>query len=447
MILERHYDDEALIAMLHADNAASDEHLSACAACTETFESYRAIAGVLGEEAVWDLREPSEDGSSRTIAALRAAATHIESDEVHADHLIEEMTKLPRQWWTSTVLSDERYQTTAVARRLVAASEIKIDTAPPEAVDLAAAGVALSEALEEGEFLPQIRGAAYRQHAFALQYVGKFNEALASVERAQQAFEGCAVSEYELARLDIVRAAICAQSQKLDEGLKVSRRAAHVFQQFGDIQRLVSAKIGEANMMIQAHQMRDALSILLDLHRRYEAKIDTYTRAVLLNNIGGCHWNIGQPTEGLQALQLSAELFAEAGNQAESTRVAYNLALLLGANGRRADSKNRLVVIRAEFERLGMPHSAVVAGLDLAEIALLENNFEEVENLCRTAIRQFEAAGIAHSSDALTALTYLREAAEQRRATQEIVWHVKTYIRRLPDEPALLFAPAPLPPS
>jgi hypothetical protein len=44
-------------------------------------------------------------------------------------------------------------------------------------------------------------------------------------------------------------------------------------------------------------------------------------------------------------------------------------------------------------------------------------------------------------------LTFLREAAQQRRATREIVWHVKTYIRRLPDEPALRFAPAPLPPA
>jgi len=76
-----------------------------------------------------------------------------------------------------------------------------------------------------------------------------------------------------------------------------------------------------------------------------------------------------------------------------------------------------------------------------------KRNFEEVEDLCRTAIRQFETAGVPHSSEALTALTFLREAAEQRRATQEIVWHVRTYIKRLPDEPALLFAPAPLPPA
>jgi hypothetical protein len=152
-------------------------------------------------------------------------------------------------------------------------------------------------------------------------------------------------------------------------------------------------------------------------------------------------------TEALQSLQLAAEVYNELGHETEAVRVRYNVALLLAANGRRSEARTRLVEVQNDFLRLGMTHVAVVAGLDLAELALLENSFEEVEDLCRAAIRQFEKAGVAYTSEALTALTFLREAAEQRRATQEIVWHVKTYIRRLPDEPALLFAPAPLPPA
>jgi hypothetical protein len=152
-------------------------------------------------------------------------------------------------------------------------------------------------------------------------------------------------------------------------------------------------------------------------------------------------------TDALQCLQMSAELFAELGNAQDSARVSYSVALLLSASGRRADAKKRLRDAQAEFGRLGMVHTAAVAALDLAEMALLENDFQEVEQLCRGAMKQFETAGVAYSTEALTALTFLREAAEQRRATQEIVWHVKTYIRRLPDEPALLFAPAPLPPA
>jgi hypothetical protein len=130
----------------------------------------------------------------------------------------------------------------------------------------------------------------------------------------------------------------------------------------------------------------------------------------------------------------------------EAARIRHNVALLLSAEGKRAEARKRLRDCQVEFERLGMVHNCVLAALDLSEIALLENNFEEVEQLCHAAMRQIEAAGVSYSREALIALTYLREAAEQRRATQETFWHVKTYIGRLPDHPALLFAPAPLPP-
>jgi tetratricopeptide (TPR) repeat protein len=167
----------------------------------------------------------------------------------------------------------------------------------------------------------------------------------------------------------------------------------------------------------------------------------------VLNNIAICQKNIGRVADAMQTFQDAAALFEELGAVAECAQLRYNIAQLLAAEGNQLEGRRRMRDARAEFERLGMVHISVITGLDLAEFAVLENNFKEVEELCRTAIRQFEKAGVAHSSEALTALTFLREAAEQRRATQEIVWHVRTYIKRLPDEPALLFAPAPLPPT
>jgi hypothetical protein len=160
-----------------------------------------------------------------------------------------------------------------------------------------------------------------------------------------------------------------------------------------------------------------------------------------------CRQNLRQVSEAVQAYQLAALLYDERGVATEAARVRYNIAVLLAAEGRQSDARKSLREAQVEFEKLGMVHVAVLAGLELAEIALLERNFQEVEDLCRKAIQQFEKAGVVHSSEALAALTFLREAAEQRRATQEIVWHVKTYIRRLPEEPALLFAPTPLPPA
>lgn len=448
MILERHYDEEALIAILNSDGGGSrDPHLAGCARCTEQFEAYQAMAEVLGHDEVWNLSDNFDQGADRGAAAIRKFANEMESDEGEAKQLVDELLKLPRQWWLARIERDERYGTSAVLRRLIEVSEAKISTMPAEAVEIAAAAIALGGMLPETDPVLQLSGAAYRQHAFALFYVGNFAKALESVEHAQGILERCTVSEYALARLDVVRSLIYSRQERFDEARALSRAAASVFQAFGDVQRLASARLSEAYLLMQSHNCRDALTIMNDVRQRFWSNVDLGTRALLLGNIGSCRWQLGQIADALQELQVSAELYTELGNEPEAARVRYSVAMLLAAEGKRAEAKKRFDEVIREFQRLGMTQSAVVAGLDLAEIALVENNFEEVEELCRAAIRQFEAAGVPYSSEALTALTYLREAAEQRRATQATVWHVKTYIRRLPDQPALLFAPAPLPPA
>ncbi|HEX9161814.1 MAG TPA: tetratricopeptide repeat protein [Thermoanaerobaculia bacterium] len=448
-MVHRHYDEEALIALLHsgADAISSDPHLAGCSSCADTLDSYRAIVEVLGEEAVWDLREAHQDEAARGAASLRSIAEAMHAEHESAADVVAELLKSPRQWWVATVLRDERYQTAGAARRLIEVSESKIDTMPPDAIEAAAAAVAIVGGLDETNAVLQLSGAAYRQHAYALFYTGEFNRALESIEAAQQIFDRCVVSEYEIARLDIVRALVYRGQERYNEALELARKSANVFAAFGDRQRLASALMTEAYLLMFLHNFRDALPILTDIDQQFAQEIDLDTRARTIHNIAGCQYNLGRIPDALNSFQLAAALFDELGNETEAARIRYNVAVVLTEQGRHDEAKRRMRAARSDFERLGMVDRAAVAGLDLAEFALLENNFKEVEDLCRAAIRQFEASGVPYSSDALTALTFLREAAEQRRATQEIVWHVKTYIKRLPDEPALLFAPAPLPPA
>jgi len=444
-MVERHHDEETLIAILHSGE--EDLHLKSCPSCTDVIESYRAITETLRDEDVWTVRDPHEAGAARGAAALRAFVAAKNNEDAEARELVDELLTSPRQWWTPTVINDERYQNAGVARRLIEVSESKIDTMPPDAVETAAAAIAITDVIDGDESLLQLRGSVYRQHAYALFYIGEHDAALKSVDCAQRIFEQCIVSDYDLARLDIVRSLVYAQQQRYEEALRVARGAAKVFRAFGDTQRFVSACMSEAYLLMQARRDRDALNRLLELKDDFWSQVDNHTRGVLLNNIGSCQSNLGHITDALQSLQFAAELYDELSNATEAVRVRYNVAMLLSTHGRQREAKTRFSEVQSAFASLGMAHNAVIVGLDLAEIALVENNFKEVEDLCRTAIRQFETAGVAYSSEVLTALTFLREAAEQRRATQEIIWHVKTYIRRLPEEPALLFAPAPLPPA
>ncbi len=446
MMLERHYDEESLIELLHSGEgfAGSDPHLSSCPSCTVLLESYRVITEALGDGEVWAPSEIADaQAAARGATSLRAFASAMETEDDRAVALVDELLLLPRQWWVATVERDQRYHNAGVVRRLIEVSEAKIDTMPSEAVTAAAAAIAVGDDIGDGD--AQIHGTAYRQHAFALFYTGDFPGALTSIERAQQIFERTSVSEYAIARLNIVRALVYRAQDRFTEALALARSSAQVFRSFGDSQRLASAIMTEAALLMHQHRYRDALPLLQEVERKYAADLDTRARAI--HNIAICQKLLGHIAEALTSYQAAAAVFDELGSVTDAALVRYNVALLLVGEGKREEGRKRMRAARSELQHLGMVHTAVVASLDLAELAVLDRNFPEVEQLCRVAMTPFETAGIAHSSEALTALTFLREAAEQRRATQETVWHVRTYLKRLPHEPALLFAPAPLPPA
>ena len=232
--------------------------------------------------------------------------------------------------------------------------------------------------------------------------------------------------------------------ERHDDALRVASRAARVFEAFGDRQRLASAKVAIANAHIFQLQYRDALPLLQDIEAEFRAEVDSDTRARVLGNIALCQIELQLISEGLTNYQVAAAIFEELGNVSEAARIRYHVAGLLAANGKHAEAKNRLRSVRNDFQKIGMLHLAVSAGLDLSEILISEKSFAEAEQLCIEAIRQFERTGLGTTTQGLTALSFLKEAAAERRATPQVARHVRTYIERLPNEPQLLFAPPPL---
>ena len=117
--------------------------------------------------------------------------------------------------------------------------------------------------------------------------------------------------------------------------------------------------------------------------------------------------------------------------------------VMLAEAGKVPDACERLRNLTKEMEQLGMTVDAALASLDVADLLLTQNRYEEVEEICRSTMRAFELAGLSYTTRALTALAYIREAASQRRTDQTLLRNVREYIRKLPRQPNLLFAPAP----
>lgn len=450
MIAERHYDDETLIGLLGLNlEAQRDPHLEVCSTCSENLASYRAIAEVLGEEAAWELRDLRQEPVPETISTLKSFAAVIAEDDAAGADLVTELLAMPVSERSAAAGSRLELQTPGVVRALVTASESAVDHDPAQALAIAALATEIAEQIvaeDRDDRVPRARGMAWRQYAYSAFYVGDFVKATQAVESARAAFEQCVVSEYDLARVDIVRGLVLTAEERHQEARLVVRHAAKIFRAFGDRRRLASARMAEAFSLLHQMQYREALAMLLEIESEYREEMDNTARAGVMANLALCYLQVGATADAVNHYQIAAAIYEETGSRSEAARVRYNLASLLAENGRHVEAKARFRSLRKEFEQLGMLHLAVQAGLDLAELLLVEKSYAEAEELCAAAVRQFAASGLAQKTAGLTALIYLQEAAALRQATPEAARHVRKYVERLPKEPALLFAPLPLAP-
>jgi hypothetical protein len=183
--------------------------------------------------------------------------------------------------------------------------------------------------------------------------------------------------------------------------------------------------------------------MLESLERDVRTRADGLTHALVVANLGYCKWKSGKRDAAIQQYEVASAINDALGIHTEATRNRWNIASILAEEGRLADAADRLRLVTTELERLSMTSEAALASLDLAELLLVENRYDEVDAICASAMKSFERAGVAYTQRAHTALAYMREAARQRVADRKLVRQVREFIRRVPHEPNLLFARPP----
>jgi tetratricopeptide (TPR) repeat protein len=261
------------------------------------------------------------------------------------------------------------------------------------------------------------------------------------VARADRYFSACLVDEYEHARLNVVRALVLRANEDLANAVAAARMSAESFQRFEDLSRIAAARLAEAQLLFTRREFDVAAALLIDLERRLRDSDDVDTHARVLVNLGYCSWQLGRLDDSLRYHDTAAVLFDELGVYTESIRIRWNVAAILQSSGRTEEAFSRFLSLRKTFLDLGMTSEAALVGLDLSELLLARGDFEAVEEICHTAMRAFETARISYTARALTALAYIHEAARFRTATPKLAKHVRQYLKKLPEDANVLFAP------
>jgi tetratricopeptide (TPR) repeat protein len=405
------------------------------------------IADALEEQDVWDTREVPEGPVPATIAALRSFADRMSLEDSQAETILRELLAGPREEWMPRLRLHPEWRTAGVVRKLIEGIPTAVTTMPPNALEMTSLSTEIADHLDPTIFasdtVMRLRGSVWYDRAYSLFYVGQFTESLAAADRADLNLQACLVDEYDLARVDIVRALALRAKEDLSRAMVAIRASGDTFVRFGDLTRLASARLAETHLLFTRGEFEAARQILEELDAQLSRTGDANIHARVLGNLGYCFWKLGRIEEALSHHEAAAGILDDLGVETEAARVRWNVASILVTAGRVDDAQARLEALEKVFGRLGMTSEVALVRLDVAELLIAKDDFHAVEEICRTAMESLVKAGIPYTARALTALAYMREAAQHRTATPALVKHVREYIRRLPQERELLFAPPP----
>jgi len=440
-------DEELDDYVIDAPNLSADErqrierHLETCEACSDVTAGALDFADHLNEKETWRARALAGGPPSPRRVLDQVEQIRI-SDEA-ADYLLASLITSSADFEAAQITDDPNYHTAGVVRKLIKASERKRETEPAFAIMLANAAVVIAETLltphYTRELIHSLQGAAWRERANALRYIGRYPDALAACDRAEAAFRLNGITDFEIARVTFIRGTLLMETGHPNEALPLARESGAIFRKWHDDERLIDAGLLEGGILFEKGDAAGALAVFLSLVHAANTVDDAETSARLENNIAAAYQAIGDLVSAASHYQIALAVYAHLGMAVETLRTSWSVALLALKHGDRADGMKRLARVGEAFEQRGMLIEAALVAMDRAREHVRAGEFEPVVELCAHLAERFAAAGMyAHADEALA---FLREAAAVGNANDELVDHARAYFRCLEHDPAFLFVP------
>lgn len=439
-----HYDDESLFQYAEGTSPIAGEieaHVSDCTDCATELESHRDLVDALETDETWDDRP--EVTPKPQPADVFAFAERLKQEDARAAQICDEALTGPASWWATRLQQAEGVRCAGVVRQLLERMRVLIEASPAKALQVTALAIEIANELDvvcyPNDFVIRLRAQALRDHAYVLSFMGRHPEALKVVDRAQQLFNQVPLPEYELARLNLVRATILRCIDRGEEAIALAHEAVETFLRFGDRTRYVSALIWEAAFLYEKGAVVQALELWRSVEN--DSALDSVTRLRVIANMAACYRQLGQPEKAIGYLSQSSAEFELLGMKTERTRSRWVLAQCLVAANRHMESIPTFRQAWREFDELDMISDAALCALELCEALLIVGDSVEVPAICRELVARFTRAGM--TSRAMNALSFLREAVALGQAQPSLVRHVCDFLRELPAERPRLYAPPP----
>ncbi len=411
----------------------------------------RHVRGDLEGKAAQDSREHVDqcarcaDRAALLNRVWRVGAARIGDLLEEVDTIVARILAQPAHRWPLIVREPENRRAD-VARRLLAYAADERGRSSLRAAAASEAAVVITDMLAaEARDTADLRFEALKCHSALLREAGRLGETRAVLVRAEEAAER--TSDPELARGSILlsRALICSEPDvwEPEAGLALLDRTDEIFAR-RDIERFRRARTVRAMILARSGEAHAAKRIFETvLAETPPSERDAYADA--LANTARANFDCGDLERASELLAGAAAIDRRHGRAVNLAHDAVIRARIHGARGQFDAMFETASEAMDDFRALGLEHFSIRVGLLAIRALVAQERFEEAMALARSMAERSmaldaHAPGERHSRTA-EAMSYLRELAQRRELTVDVVGKVETYVDAISERRPFAFRP------
>jgi tetratricopeptide (TPR) repeat protein len=417
------------------DRDAVEQHVAACGDCRDALDVIEAFDTALHDPLPWEVAG-SMPARHEAPPALLDQARAIADADARARELLLPLVDSAIRFREARIEDDPRFHTLAAIRLLCKVANGMHERQPQFGLVLADTALSIVDKLpdEMKARSSWYAGTAMKERATALRCVGRFKDAEEALDCAEAAFESDdRVEPFDLAIIGYVRATVYCEMERFDEPAQLARQAAFVFEQYGDKQRYLSARVAEAGSFYCADRYAEALPIFEAVGVEARASKEMWMVAVALANAASCYTRLGSFEKAFAYYADALAVVTNLNVPTERARILWALAALKVESGQYEEGLPELEHAHMQLVSFGLMNDAALAKLDLIAGLIAIGDVDRVPDLCRSVAATFAAEGL--SRNARKALAYLSETVGSGNAVPDDVRHVRTYLSRLSIHP------------
>lgn len=371
------------------------------------------------------------------MAEFAETARRLQHERATSEDIVSSALRdTPREAWQH--LHERRdLHTSGILERLGQEIEKRRSTDPREALAIAELATSIADAITDNAYpaiiVAQLRAHAWKDRCQALSYLGRYDQALIALDRAEAQFATFGMLEHDRATVRFCRAMLLQHLRRFDEARDILDECCRVFRSYGDAQTYVKCMLAIGNLMVRRGDYRTARTILAPLVTE-ESLVGPHARMAL----GWCAIHLGAAAEAIEQFDEAARGCRRLGRELEMMRAMYGTGSAMLHLHRFHEAITALRSTREVFLARGLVEEGGLSGLGIVEAHLVLGQAEAASELAASLVREFSSANLNHR--AVAALAYLNDAIAASSATPEIAREVHAFIVALQMDPTREFA-------